>query len=63
MRRWLMLRWLALVACLPLTGCFNGILLKPTNTNEPVEETVITDADCWLCRDKIAIIEIGRAHV
>jgi len=53
-----MLRWLALVACLPLTGCFNGILLKPTNVSDPVEETVITDADGWLCRAKVAIIDV-----
>jgi protease-4 len=59
MRRWLCLRWLALVACLPLTGCFNGLLLTPTNVSEPVEETVITDARCWLCRDKIAIIDVS----
>jgi protease IV len=59
MRRWLILRWLALVACLPLTGCFNGLLLKPTNVSDPVEESVITDADCWLCRDKIVIIDVS----
>jgi protease IV len=58
MRRWLTLRWLALVACLPLTGCFNGILLKPTNVSEPVEETVVTDAQHCLCRDKVAIIDV-----
>jgi protease-4 len=58
MRRWLCLRWLALIACLPLTGCFNGILLKPTNVSDPVEETVITSADGLLCRNKIAIIDV-----
>jgi protease IV len=54
-----MLRWLAIIACLPLTGCFNGLLLKPTNVSDPVAETVITDADCCLCRDKIVIIDVS----
>jgi protease IV len=59
MQRWLMMRWLALVACLPLTGCFNGLLLKPTTVDEPVRETVIIDADHCLCRNKIAIIDVS----
>jgi protease-4 len=59
MRRWICLRWLALVACLPLTGCFNGLLLTPTNVSEPVEETVVTDAKSWLCCNKIAIIDVN----
>src|SRR5262245_25577173 len=54
-------RWLALLACLPLTGCFNGLLLTPTNVCEPVEETVITPSEHWLCRDKIAIIDVNGA--
>jgi protease-4 len=59
MRRWLCIRWLALVACLPLTGCFNGLLLTPTNVSAPVEETVIEDSKRWLCCDKIAIIDVN----
>jgi protease-4 len=54
-----MLRWLALVACLPMTGCFNSLLLTPTNSCEPVEETVVHDPKRWLCRDKIAIIDVS----
>jgi protease IV len=61
MRRWLWMRWLALVACLPLTGCFNGLLLKPTNVDAPLEESVITDANSCLCRNKILIIDISRS--
>jgi protease-4 len=59
MRRWICIRWLALVACLPLTGCFNGLLLTPTTVGEPVEETVITESKRWICRDKIAIIDVS----
>jgi protease-4 len=59
MHRWLCLRWLALVACLPLTGCFNGLLLKPTTVDTPVEETVMVEANCCLCRNKIAIIDVS----
>jgi protease IV len=59
MRRWLIMRWLALVSCLPMTGCFNGLLLKPTNVSDPVEETVITPSDGCLCRDKIVIIDVS----
>jgi protease IV len=59
MRRWLCVRWLALAACLPLTGCFNGLLLMPTHVSEPVEETVVTDASRWLCRDKVALIDVS----
>src|SRR5271154_6755624 len=47
---------LALVLC--QIGCFNGLLLTPTNTNAPLSETVITDAKHHLCRDKIAIIDV-----
>ena len=59
MRRWLFVRWLALIACLPLTGCFNGLLLTPTHVSDPVEETVVTEPKRWLCRDKIAIIDVS----
>jgi protease IV len=59
MQRWLKLRWLALIACLPLTGCFNGLLLKPTIVDEAVRETVIVEADHCLCRKKIAIIDVS----
>jgi protease IV len=51
-------RWLALLATLPMTGCFNGLLLTPTHVNCPVEETTITCAKRWFCRNKIAIIDV-----
>lgn len=59
MRRWLWVRWLALIACLPMTGCFNGLLVMPTNVSEPVQETVVAEAPRLLCRDKIAIIDVS----
>ncbi len=51
-------RWLALVATLPLTGCFNGLLLTPTHVSCPVEETTVACADSWLCKDKVALIDV-----
>jgi protease-4 len=51
-------RWLALLATLPMTGCFNGILLKPTYVDCPVEETTVTTCKRWLCCNKIALIDV-----
>jgi protease-4 len=51
-------RWLALLATLPMTGCFNGILLTPTHVHVPVEETKITPAERWLCKNKVVIIDV-----
>ena len=51
-------RWLALLATLPMTGCFNGLVLTPTHVCCPVEETTITCAKGWLCKNKIAIINV-----
>jgi protease-4 len=53
-----MARWLLLLVPLMLTGCFNGLLLKPTYVDGPLEESVMQDADCWLCRNKVAIIDV-----
>jgi protease-4 len=53
-----MARRLLLLALLPATGCFNGLLLKPVQVDCPVEETVIKKAPNLLCRDKIAIIDV-----
>ena len=47
-----------LIAALSLTGCFNSLLLTPTNTSGPLGETVIADPDHWLCRNKVAIIDV-----
>jgi len=53
-----MARWLAILATLPLTGCFNGVLLRPVHVDGPVAETTVTAADHSLCRSKIAIIDV-----
>jgi protease-4 len=59
MRRWLRMRWLALIAMLPMTGCFNSILLKPTNDSDPVEETTVVPSDRLLCSNKVVIIDVS----
>jgi protease-4 len=51
-------RWLIFTTAFALTGCFNGLLLTPTNVGGPLTETVITDADHWCCRNKVAIIDV-----
>ena len=51
-------RWIVLAAALATTGCFNGLLLKPTTVHEPVAETTVTEPCHWYCRDKIAIIDV-----
>src|SRR5262245_21916558 len=52
-------RLLIFCLILPQTGCFNGIVLSPVSVDRPLEETTVTGADGWLCRDKIAIIEVS----
>jgi protease-4 len=51
-------RWLSFLLPLLLTGCFNGFVIRPTNVDCPIEETVIIDAQRWLCRNKVAIIDV-----
>jgi protease-4 len=53
-----MLRWLACALVLSLTGCFNGLVLRPTVVDRPVEEIVIHDSKGWLCHDKVALIDV-----
>jgi protease-4 len=53
-----MARRLLLLAFLPATGCFNGLLLKPVQVDCPVEETTVQKAPSLLCRDKIVIIDV-----
>jgi protease-4 len=53
-----MVRWLACALVLSLTGCYNGLLLRPTVVDGPVDETIIHDAKGWLCRDKVVIIDV-----
>jgi protease-4 len=51
-------RWIAFAAALTMTGCFNGLLLKPTVVHEPVAETSVTEPCHWYCRNKVAIIDV-----
>jgi protease-4 len=53
-----MLRWSVLAAALILPGCFNGLVLTPTNVGGPVTETCVNDADHWFCCNKIALIDV-----
>ena len=53
-----MSRWLVAAAALALTGCFNGVLLRPVQCDSPVAETHVGDADSWLCCNKVAIIDV-----
>jgi protease IV len=46
----------ALALC--LCGCFNGLVLTPTSVDGPVEEAVVTASPHWLCRDKVALIDV-----
>lgn len=40
-------------------GCFNSLLIKPTQVDGPVQETLVADAQHWHCRNKIALIEVS----
>jgi protease-4 len=40
-------------------GCFNGLLITPTHVGGPLTETVITDAQRWTCRNKVALIDVS----
>lgn len=51
-------RWILLAAAVALPGCFNGIVLRPTNVGGPVEEIHVADAKRLGCRDKIALIDV-----
>jgi protease-4 len=53
-----MKRWIALAGLLFSTGCFNGLLLKPTRVDCPLDETPVCDAVHWYCRNKVAIIDV-----
>src|SRR5437660_10207623 len=54
-----MARWIMFAAAFWMTGCFNGLLLTPTNVDGPREETVCSDARHWTCRNKVAIIDVN----
>jgi protease-4 len=53
-----MARWILLLLPVAAGGCFNGLLLTPTHVGGPVEETEVVAAHGWLCRNKIAIIDV-----
>jgi protease-4 len=53
-----MQRWTVLIAAILLPGCFNGVVLTPTNTGGPVTETAVYDAKHFFCCDKIALIDV-----
>ena len=54
-----MARRLIFLSALTLSGCFNGLMLTPVDTNSPVEETLVRDAaHPILCHNKIAIIDV-----
>jgi protease-4 len=46
----------AILLC--LTGCYNGLLLRPVHCDGPVTETRIYDPDHCLCFDKVALIDV-----
>lgn len=53
-----MLRRIPLLIPLLLTGCFNGLMLRPVQCDGPVEETTIIDAKHCLCRSKVVLIDV-----
>ncbi len=54
-----MSRWLTAALALTAAGCFNGLLVTPVQVDGPLTETVITEADGCLCRDKVALIDVS----
>jgi protease-4 len=44
---------------LTTAGCFKGFVLTPTYSDAPLTETCITDADSYLCRNKVALIDVS----
>ncbi len=50
---------LLFAAAFALTGCFNSLLLTPTNATGPLEENITADAHHWCCRNKVAIIDVS----
>jgi protease-4 len=53
-----MRRGIVCLTAFALTGCFNGFVVTPTHVGGPLEETVIVDAQHWICRNKVVIIDI-----
>lgn len=53
-----MARWLVCLLPWLFTGCFNGFIIKPTYHDDCMQEAVLADAAHWLCRDKVAVIDV-----
>jgi protease-4 len=53
-----MVRWSVCALSLALAGCCNGITLTPSFSGAAVEETLVAPACHWLCRDKVALIDV-----
>lgn len=51
-------RWIVFLSAFFLTGCFNGLLLKPCCCDGPVEETLVCKAHSYWCHNKVAIIDV-----
>jgi protease-4 len=49
-----LLPFLLAAAC----GCFNGLLIKPVNTNEPLSEQTVQESEGWTL-NKVAIIDVS----
>src|SRR5436190_21651348 len=39
-------------------GCFNGLVLTPTNVGGPLSQTVIADSKSCICCWKVALIDV-----
>ena len=55
----MIMRWIVCLTLLPLAGCFNGFLVTPVNTCASLDETVVKEADCCWCCNKIALIDVS----
>ena len=49
---------LVLLAAVLTPGCYNSLLITPVHVDGGVSETTVREADGWLCRDKIALIDV-----
>jgi protease-4 len=53
-----MKRWIVGLLVLGLPGCFNSLLITPTNVNAPLEESMVQEAKGWTT-SKVALIEVS----
>ena len=52
------LRWVLFGIVLACGGCFNGLLIKPVQTDEPMREEVVRGVKHGWTADKIAIVDV-----